>query len=124
MSLTDEDKAWIASQLTTLHTDITGRIDVLRTELTERVDGLRTELTGRVDGLRTGLTERIHSLRIELIDRIEKTETTLLTEFHKWASPVELRQRSHAAAMRAFDAELEAVSDRVTKLERPKPPAA
>jgi hypothetical protein len=80
MSLTDEDKAWIA----------------------ERIDSLRTELS----------------------DRIEKTETTLLTEFHKWASPVELRQRSHAAAMRAFDAELEAVSDRVTNLERPKPPVA
>jgi hypothetical protein len=32
--------------------------------------------------------------------RLEKVETTLLTEFHKWASPVELRQRSHAAALR------------------------
>ena len=48
---------------------------------------------------------------------LERVETRLLTEFHKWASPVELRQRSHSAAMRAFDAELEAVSDRVTKLE-------
>jgi len=80
MSLTNEDKAWLA----------------------ERIDSLRTELSGR----------------------LEKTETALLTEFHKWASPVELRQRSHAAAMRAFDAELEAVSDRVTKRERPNPPAA
>ena len=47
--------------------------------------------------------------------RLERVETTLLTEFHKWASPVEARQRSHSAAMRAF--ELEAVSDRVKKLE-------
>jgi hypothetical protein len=35
--------------------------------------------------------------------RLEKVETTLLTELHKWASPVELRQRSHAAVLRALD---------------------
>jgi hypothetical protein len=35
--------------------------------------------------------------------RLEKVETTLLTEFHKWPSPVELRQKSHAAATRALD---------------------
>jgi hypothetical protein len=34
-------------------------------------------------------------------EQLEKIETTLLTEFHKWASPVELRQKSHAAALRA-----------------------
>jgi hypothetical protein len=33
--------------------------------------------------------------------RLEKVETTLLTEFHKWASPVEARQRTHAAARNA-----------------------
>jgi hypothetical protein len=37
-------------------------------------------------------------------ERLEKVETNLLTEFHKWASPVELRQRSHAAVLRALDA--------------------
>ena len=52
-----------------------------------------------------------------LEERLEKLETTLLTEFHKWASPVELRQRSHAAALRAHDAEMEALNDRVKKLE-------
>jgi len=52
-----------------------------------------------------------------LEERIEKLETTLLTEFHKWASPVELRQRSHAAALRAHDAEMEAMSDRPKNLE-------
>ncbi|MFZ0770663.1 MAG: hypothetical protein WCA49_15720 [Candidatus Sulfotelmatobacter sp.] len=49
--------------------------------------------------------------------RLEKVETTLLTEFHKWASPVELRQRSHAAALRALDTEVEALSDRLKNLE-------
>jgi hypothetical protein len=35
--------------------------------------------------------------------QLEKVESTLLTDFHKWASPVEWRQRSHAAALRALD---------------------
>lgn len=49
--------------------------------------------------------------------RLEKVETTLLTEFHKWASPVELRQKSHAAALRALDAEVESLSNRSKNLE-------
>jgi hypothetical protein len=49
--------------------------------------------------------------------RLEKVETTLLPEFHKWASPVELRQKSHAAAIRALDIEVEALSDRLKNLE-------
>jgi hypothetical protein len=54
--------------------------------------------------------------------QLERVETSLLAEFHKWASPVEMRVRSHAATLRALDLEVEAVSDRITKLERP--PAA
>jgi hypothetical protein len=49
--------------------------------------------------------------------QLEKVETTLLTELHKWASPVELRQKSHAAALRALDAEVESISDRLKNLE-------
>jgi hypothetical protein len=49
--------------------------------------------------------------------RLEKLETTLLTEFHKWASPTELRIQSHAQAIRAIDLELENVKERVSKLE-------
>jgi hypothetical protein len=50
-------------------------------------------------------------------ERLELVETSLLTEFHKWASPVELRQRSHAAVLRALDAEVESLSDRLKNLE-------
>lgn len=63
--------------------------------------------------VRTDMETGLQQVRAE----IERAETTLLTEFHKWASPVEMRQRSHAAALRALDAEVEALSDRVTKLE-------
>ena len=50
-------------------------------------------------------------------EQLERVETRLLTEFHKWASPVELRARSHAAVLRAMDAETEALSDRVKHIE-------
>lgn len=51
--------------------------------------------------------------------QLEKVETKLLTEFHKWATPVEMRQRSHSAALRAMDIEMESLSDRVKNLEGP-----
>ena len=51
--------------------------------------------------------------------QLERVETTLLTEFHKWASPLEMRLKSHTATLRALDLELEAVSERVTRLEPP-----
>jgi hypothetical protein len=49
--------------------------------------------------------------------QLERVETTLLTAFHQWSSPVEMRVRSHTAALRALDIELEAVADRVKTLE-------
>jgi hypothetical protein len=49
--------------------------------------------------------------------RLEQVETNLLTEFHKWASPVEMRQRSHTAVLRALDAEVESIPDRLKNLE-------
>jgi len=63
------------------------------------------------------IATRMSESEKRLSARIEKTETALLTEFHKWASPVEMLQRTHAAALRAIDAEMEAPTDRVKKLE-------
>jgi hypothetical protein len=54
----------------------------------------------------------------ELLDeRLDRVETKLLTAFHQWASPIEARLRTHAAALRALDPEMEALDDRVKKLE-------
>ncbi|MGA2598261.1 MAG: hypothetical protein ABSH09_14870 [Bryobacteraceae bacterium] len=50
-------------------------------------------------------------------EQLEAVETRILTEFHKWASPLEARQRSHSAAIRALDMEQESLNDRVKKLE-------
>jgi hypothetical protein len=43
-------------------------------------------------------------------------ETTLLTEFRKWASPP-LRARTRAAILRAMDAEMEPLNGRVKTIE-------
>ena len=49
-------------------------------------------------------------------ERLEALETKLLTAFHQWASPVQTRQKSHSAALRAME-ELEEKDARVRKLE-------
>ncbi len=57
--------------------------------------------------------------------QLERVETALLTEFHKWASPVDARLRSHAATLRALDVEMETISDRIQRLvEKIDPPKA
>ena len=50
---------------------------------------------------------------------LERVETALLTEFHKWASPMEQRMRTHREALRALDLETARLDERITKLEPP-----
>jgi hypothetical protein len=70
----------------------------------------------RIDERFAEMEERLNKMD----ERIEKAETTLLTEFHKWASPAEMRAKSHALAIRAMDLEMEASTERVQKLEGDK----
>ena len=51
------------------------------------------------------LTEQFS--RFATKEGLEHVETSLLTEFHKWASPMEARQRTHTATLKAVDAEME-----------------
>jgi hypothetical protein len=81
-------------------------------ELKDYLDEMKRDLTAHVEGVES-------RLRVHVSQECEKVETKLLTEFHKWASPVEMRIRSHAAVMRALDLEQEALTDRMDKLERP-----
>ena len=90
--LTDDDKQWFV-------THIAGRI----AESEERTSARIAEAIAEAE-------ERMSA-------RIEKTETTLLTAFHKWASPVDMRRRTRTAVQRVTEAEMEALTDRVKKLE-------
>jgi hypothetical protein len=80
----------------------------------QRIDA-RIEST--VSAIATAVQAEIKASEERTNPRIEHVETSLLTEFQKWASPTEARQRTHAAAIRALDAEMEYLSDRVKKLE-------
>jgi hypothetical protein len=51
--------------------------------------------------------------------QLEAVETRMLRAFHDWASPVEMRVRSHTAALRAPDLEAESLGSRVSKIEPP-----
>ena len=79
---------------------------------------LKEYLRGMEDRM-VSMERQIDELRVYVDQECEHVETTLLTEFHKWASPAEMRARSHAAALRAMDIEIEALSERVEKLEKP-----
>ena len=59
----------------------------------------------------------LHTRLDETNTRIEKVETTLLTEFHKWASPMESRLQTHRSWFMEFEAQIEALKLRVSKLE-------
>jgi chaperonin cofactor prefoldin len=93
--LTEDDKQWLSQRLGKVETELSQQLEKVETEVSQQLGKVETEFS----------------------QRLEKVETTLLTEFHKWASPVELRQRSHEAALRALDAEVESLSDRLKHLE-------
>jgi hypothetical protein len=44
-------------------------------------------------------------------------ETTVLREFHKWASPAEARQRGQRDTLHAIELDLESLAERVKALE-------
>jgi hypothetical protein len=77
------------------------------------------------DDDRSWITEQLRTMESQfqkyVDERVEITETKLLTAFHNWASPSDARQRTHAAALRAIDLEMESLSERVGKLEGQKP---
>jgi hypothetical protein len=74
-----------------------------------------------MDAAEAHVGAHIEAVEARMLETIETAETRLLTEFHTWASPLEARQRTHSAAMRAIDLELDALRERVDKLEGRKP---
>ena len=73
--------------------------------------------------LKQYLIEMEERLKGDVNERCEEVETKLLTGFHAWASPAEVRHRTISAALRAIDLEMEAIDDPVKKLEG-RPPGA
>lgn len=108
MSLTDEDKLWLRQQL--------GQLDLKLDQQFEQIIQkfeLINQKFEQIDLKFEYIDRRFEHIdqRFEQMDqKLERVETSLLTEFHKWASPVEARQRTHAAVLRVL--EMEALFDR------------
>ncbi len=83
MSLTSEDKEWLLATFAT-----------------------KTELQ------RLPTHAGLEALADKIREDLERVETKLLTAFQQWASPLEMRMRTHTAALRALDAEVEYHEDR------------
>ena len=83
-------------------------------EIEQRMDEIEQRMKDHTTAVET-------NLKVEMKAIGERIETALLTEFHKWASPAEARTRTISAALRAIDLEMEALMDRVQKLEGQKP---
>jgi hypothetical protein len=82
-----------------------------------RIEGRMVSMEGRMVSMEDRMVSMEARLRAYVDQRCERVETALLTEFHKWASPVETKLRSHSAVLRSVDVDLEALAHRVNKLE-------
>ena len=65
------------------------------------------------------LRQYLDAMKQELIDHIETVETKLLTAFHDWARPVEIRLRT----LPMMEERLGLLEERVSKIERGDKPA-
>jgi hypothetical protein len=69
------------------------------------------ETEGRIDQKLAHLEERVNA-------RIEKIETNLLTAFHGWARPMEIRVQGVATMVLGFEERLALAEQRISELER------
>jgi len=83
--------------------------------------GMERHLDKRFDIAKDEMGETLAELEIRIEAKLDKVETTLLTEFHKWASPVDAKLRTHRSWFTEVDAELQSLKDRIAKLEGEKP---
>ena len=84
-------------------------------ELKQYLDGKFAEMNGKVEEMNGKVAELDSKFATK--QDLERVETALLTEFHKWASPADMRARAHTAALRAIDLDMESLTERVQKLE-------
>ena len=61
---------------------------------------MERQLEKRADAIEERIDAKLAAMVARIDARIEKVETTLLAEFHKWASPAEARARTRRSASR------------------------
>src|ERR1700733_11895324 len=84
--------------------------------------GIERHLDKRADEIEQRVVTSEQYMRGEMKDSIHTLETRLITEFHKWASPLESRLNTHRHWFYEVDAQVELLKHRVEKLEGQRPP--
>jgi hypothetical protein len=79
------------------------------------------ELKQYLDSNFARIDERFLELEARLEARIEKTETNLLTAFHGWARPMELRVGNMTTIVMGFEERITLAEQRISQLERKRP---
>jgi len=80
---------------------------------------LETRIAESEQRLEQRLQERILTRTEEMIRwSVEEMETRILRAFHGWAPRIEQRQSSHREVLRTHDLEIEAIKNRLDKLEQ------
>ena len=115
--LTDDDKQWMLAQFGSGEWML-AQFEREKDWVLAQLGSEREWMLAQLGSEREWMLAQFEREREWTLAQLERVETKLLTEFHKWASPLEMRVRSHSAAFRAMDIEVEAVADRVTKLRR------
>jgi hypothetical protein len=81
-------------------------------ELRQHLSSMEQRLLDRIEASGTALERRV-------VDRLETFETKLLTAFHDWARPVEIRLRT----LPMLEERLGLLEERISKIERGDKPA-
>jgi len=95
--------------------------DASEKRIMQHVDASEKRIMQHVDASEKRIMQHVDAIEKRILgyvdEKTEKVETSLLTEFHNWASPNEARARSMRESLRAFDLELDAIKERVRNLE-------
>jgi hypothetical protein len=81
-----------------------------RAERDEALAAFRDEIREEVRGA-------VQQVTAQLFERIHDTETRLLTAFHGWARPAEIRLRSATSWVGGFEERLALLEERIARLE-------
>jgi hypothetical protein len=68
-------------------------------------------------GMEVRFDAKLSEMESRIDSKIEKVETALISEFWKWASPVEARARGSRDTLHALELEVDSLKERMRKLE-------
>ena len=105
--MTEDDKIWFVAQL---DKGIHASEERMVSYIDKAIHASEERMVSYID-------KAIHASEERMTEQMRNIETTLLTEFQKWASPIEMRLKTHTATLRAVDAEIEYLSGRVKDIE-------